>query len=62
MAPSQPFGSVMSAEVIFRHAEPVMGTVVSFDVRPRGLPAADTRAALARACEVLHRADDVFSL
>ena len=52
----------MSAEVIFRHAEPVMGTVVSFDVRPRGLPYADTRRAIARACEVLHRADELFSL
>ena len=25
-------------EVIYRHAEPVMGTVVSIDVRPQGLP------------------------
>ena len=33
-------------EVIFRHAEPVMGTVVSFDVRPQGLPMAATRAAV----------------
>ena len=49
-------------EVIFRHAEPVMGTVVSFDVRPQGLPMTATRAAVKRACEVLHRADDVFSL
>ena len=49
-------------EVIFRHAEPVMGTVVSFDVRPHGLPMAATRAAVRQACEVLHRADDVFSL
>ena len=51
-----------SGEVIFRHSEPVMGTVVSFDVRPRGLPMVQTRAAVALACEVLHRADDVFSL
>ncbi len=49
-------------EVIFRHAEPVMGTVVSFDVRPQGLPMTATRAAVKRACEVLHSADDVFSL
>ena len=25
-------------DLIFRHTEAVMGTVVSFDVRPRGLP------------------------
>jgi FAD:protein FMN transferase len=49
-------------EVIFRHAEHVMGTVVSFDVRPQGLPMAATRAAVKCACQVLHRADDVFSL
>jgi thiamine biosynthesis lipoprotein len=49
-------------EVIFRHAEPVMGTVVSIDVRPQGLPMLRTRSAVAAACEVLHRADDVFSL
>ncbi len=40
--------------VTFRHAEPVMGTVVSFDVRPQGLPAEATRAAIAAACDVLH--------
>ncbi len=51
-----------SGDVIFRHAEAVMGTVVSFDVRPRGLAYERTRAALGRACEVLHRADEVFSL
>lgn len=49
-------------EVIFRHAEPVMGTVVSIDVRPQGLPMPGTRAAIIRACKLLHRADDVFSL
>lgn len=49
-------------EVIFRHAEPVMGTVVSFDIRPRGVPHQRTRAALARACAILHHADEVFSL
>lgn len=49
-------------EVILRHAEPVMGTVVSLDLRPQGLPMVRTRAAVAAACEVLHRADDVFSL
>jgi thiamine biosynthesis lipoprotein len=51
-----------SGDVIFRHAEAVMGTVVSFDIRPRGLAYERTRAALARACDVLQRADDVFSL
>jgi thiamine biosynthesis lipoprotein len=51
-----------TADVIFRHAEAVMGTVVSFEVRPRGLAHERTRTALARACDVLHRADDVFSL
>src|SRR5947209_2482242 len=52
----------MSAGVIVRHAERVMGTVVSFDVRPQGLPYAETRAAIARACAALHRADRLFSL
>ena len=49
-------------EVIFRHAEPVMGTVVSIDIRPQGLPMTRTRAAVTEACAVLHRADEVFSL
>lgn len=49
-------------EVIFRHAEPVMGTVVSIDVRLRGLPMLRTRSAVEAACALLHRADDVFSL
>lgn len=49
-------------EVILRHAEPVMGTVVSFDLRPQGLAMTRTRAALAAACELLHHADDTFSL
>jgi len=52
----------MTGEVIFRRAETVMGTVVSFDVRPRGLPAEQTRAALDQASAVLHTADVVFSL
>ncbi len=51
-----------TGQVIIRRAEPVMGTVVSFDVRPRGLPYELTREALAEACAVLHRADEVFSL
>jgi thiamine biosynthesis lipoprotein len=54
--------TMRSGDVRFRHAEAVMGTVVSFDVRPRGLAYERTRAALALACDVLHRADDVFSL
>lgn len=52
----------MSGEIIFRHAEPVMGTMVSFDIRPQGLPYEQTWSALGRACEVLHHADHVFSL
>jgi thiamine biosynthesis lipoprotein len=52
----------MTGEVIFRHAEPVMGTIVSFDVRPRGVSARATRAAIDAACRVLQRADEVFSL
>lgn len=51
-----------SSEVTFRHAEPVMGTVVSFVVHPRGLPYERTRAALDEACRVLHHADETFSL
>ena len=39
-----------------------MGTVVSFDLRPRGRAREQTEAALAKACAFLHRADDVFSL
>ena len=52
----------MRGEVIVRHAEPVMGTVVSFDLRPRGLARHRTREALLAACEALHHADAVFSL
>jgi len=46
-----------------RHAEPVMGTVVSFDIRDAGTDGwqADTEAALGRAVEWLHRVDRVFS-
>lgn len=52
----------MTGEVSFRHGESVMGTVVSFDVRPRGLSAHATRSAIDEACGLLHRADEVFSL
>jgi thiamine biosynthesis lipoprotein len=48
--------------VAFRRAEPVMGTVVSFDLRPQGLAAEITRAALREACAALHGADACFSL
>jgi thiamine biosynthesis lipoprotein len=46
---------------VIRHAEEVMGTVVSFAVRDDGLTDAATRAALQTACETLHDADAVFS-
>ncbi len=39
-----------------------MGTIVLIEVRPQGLPAEQTRAAVADACAVLHRADEIFSL
>ncbi|MGC9220461.1 MAG: FAD:protein FMN transferase [Solirubrobacteraceae bacterium] len=51
-----------AAEVILRRAEPVMGTVVSFDVRPQGLPLDAAREALAAACAILHHVDATFSL
>ncbi len=43
------------------HAEPVMGTVVSFDLVTDGVDAADVDDALALACAGLHEIDDVFS-
>jgi thiamine biosynthesis lipoprotein len=46
---------------VIRHAEEVMGTVVSFVVRDDGLTDAATRAALQTACATLHDADAVFS-
>jgi FAD:protein FMN transferase len=45
-----------------RHDEAVMGTVVSFDIRPGEVPAGEARRALRRACATLARADAVFSL
>lgn len=42
-------------------AEPVMGTVVSFHVFSGPVPEAETRAAVDKACELLHRHDEVFS-
>ena len=46
---------------VLRHAEEVMGTVVSFDVRPGALDELSVRRAIRRACTSLHRADAVFS-
>lgn len=43
------------------HTEEAMGTVVSFTVPPGGLPPAAAHAAVAAACQELHRADAVFS-
>ena len=51
-----------AAEVILRRAEPVMGTVVSFDLRPQGLAVDVAREAMAAACAMLHRVDATFSL
>jgi thiamine biosynthesis lipoprotein len=45
-----------------RHAEHVMGTVVSFDLRPGDLDHQAVREALSEACAALHRADAVFSM
>jgi len=53
---------VVAAEVILRRAEPVMGTVVSFDLRPQGLALDEAREALAAVCAMLHRVDASFSL
>jgi FAD:protein FMN transferase len=49
------------APKVIRRREAVMGTVVSFDVRP-GNGSTETYLALAEARAVLHRADAVFSL
>lgn len=46
---------------LLTHAETVMGTVVSITVATGGRPAAGLRPVLAAACDVLHRADAVFS-
>jgi FAD:protein FMN transferase len=47
---------------VIRHAERVMGTVVSFDIRPGAVDAAAVGVGLRRACMALHRADAVFSM
>jgi thiamine biosynthesis lipoprotein len=46
---------------LLTHTERAMGTVFSITVVTDGLPAAEFRPAIAAACEVLHRADTVFS-
>jgi thiamine biosynthesis lipoprotein len=43
------------------HAEPVMGTVVSFDVSADDVDEPSVRAAIKVAVEWLHRVDAVFS-
>lgn len=44
-----------------RHAEHVMGTVVSFDVRPGGLDRRALRAAMELSCDALHDGDELLS-
>jgi FAD:protein FMN transferase len=44
-----------------RHAEHVMGTVVSFDVRPDGVGERALRAALSMSCATLHEGDAQLS-
>jgi FAD:protein FMN transferase len=51
----------MRQDGLLTHAEPVMGTVVSFALHPGELPGPDLRAALQAACAVLQDADRVFS-
>lgn len=45
-----------------RHAEQVMGTVVSFDIRPGDAGRHKAASALEAACAALHDADETFSL
>lgn len=52
---------VAAPPTTIRRAEPVMGTVVSFDVRSGGSPAAPIYLALAEARAGLHRVDAIFS-
>jgi thiamine biosynthesis lipoprotein len=56
-----PAASAGPAGPAVTHTEDVMGTIVSFTVVPGDLPATAARAAVAVACRVLHRADEVFS-
>jgi len=46
---------------VVSHAEPVMGTVVSFSVVPGGQTGTDVSRAISSACADLHHADAVFS-
>lgn len=46
---------------VYRHAETVMGTVVSFQVWRGTCPPRVTQAAIAEACAWLHRVDATFS-
>jgi FAD:protein FMN transferase len=46
---------------VVSHAEPVMGTVVSFSVVPGGVPDPEVSRAIASACAELHHADAIFS-
>jgi thiamine biosynthesis lipoprotein len=55
-------GALRTGGVTFRHTERVMGTVVSFDVRPQGLAYTATHAAIGEARRLLRDADDVVSL
>lgn len=52
---------VATRPTAIRRAEPVMGTVVSFDVRSGEVPAGPIYIALAEARAGLHRADAIFS-
>jgi thiamine biosynthesis lipoprotein len=49
------------AQVVLRHAEHVMGTVVSFDVRADETNDSDLAGAIGEAVAWLHRVDAVFS-
>lgn len=52
----------MSEEGYFRHAEAVMGTVVSFLLAEDGLAFTEVLAATEKAAAELHRLDQIFSL
>ena len=46
---------------MLRHAEPVMGTVVSIAIPAGEIPQPEILPALRAACRVLHEADEIFS-
>lgn len=52
---------MVTSAAVLRHAEHVMGTVVSFAVMPGEVPAHAARSAITAACAVLHQADATFS-